>query len=68
MYDVAYQITDEQGTATGQGKDIIGIARALCLAQSARAADEAAFVELAGLALKEEGPWLIGCRTDQGHW
>ncbi|MFL5281280.1 MAG: thiamine pyrophosphate-dependent enzyme [Rhodopila sp.] len=64
MDNGAYQITGGQGTATGQGTDIVGIARASGLAQSAWAADEAAFAELAGLALKEDGPWLIGCRID----
>jgi thiamine pyrophosphate-dependent acetolactate synthase large subunit-like protein len=64
MDNGAYQITGGQGTATGQGTDIVGIARASGLAQSAWAADEAAFVELAGLAVKEDGPWLIGCRID----
>lgn len=64
MDNGAYQITGGQGTATGQGADVVGIARASGLAQSAWAADEDAFVELAGLALKEDGPWLIGCRID----
>jgi thiamine pyrophosphate-dependent acetolactate synthase large subunit-like protein len=63
MDNGAYQITGGQATATGQGTtDIVGIARASGLAQSAWAADEAAFAELVGLALKEDGPWLIGCR------
>jgi thiamine pyrophosphate-dependent acetolactate synthase large subunit-like protein len=66
MDNGAYQITGGQATATGQGADIVGIARASGLAQSAWAADEAAFTELAGLALKEDGPWLIGCRIDAG--
>jgi thiamine pyrophosphate-dependent acetolactate synthase large subunit-like protein len=62
MDNGAYQITGGQMTATQQGADIVGIARASGLAQSAWAADEDAFVELVGRVLKEDGPWLIGCR------
>ena len=64
MDNGAYQITGGQKTMTDQGADIVGIARASGLRQSAWAADEAAFVELVGLALREDGPWLIGCRID----
>jgi thiamine pyrophosphate-dependent acetolactate synthase large subunit-like protein len=64
MDNGTYQITGGQPTATGQGADIVGIARASGLAQSAWAADEDAFVELAERSLKEDGPWLIGCRID----
>ncbi len=64
MDNGAYQITGGQQTMTGQGTDIVGIARASGLAQSAWAADEDAFVELIRLSLKEDGPWLIGCRID----
>ena len=64
MDNGAYQITGGQATATGQGADIVGIARASGLAQSAWAADEDAFVELICRSLKEDGPWLIGCRID----
>ena len=66
MDNGAYQITGGQKTATEQGADIVGIARASGLAQSAWAADEDAFVELVGRSLKEDGPWLIGCRIDPG--
>jgi thiamine pyrophosphate-dependent acetolactate synthase large subunit-like protein len=66
MDNGAYQITGGQGTATGQGTDIVGIARAAGLGQSAWAADEDAFGELAGRALVDDGPWLIGCRIDGG--
>lgn len=66
MDNGAYQITGGQMTATGLGTDIVGIARASGLSQSAWAADEDAFVELIGRALKEDGPWLIGCRIDPG--
>lgn len=66
MDNGAYQITGGQMTMTGQGADVVGIARASGLAQSAWAADEEAFAELIRLALKEDGPWLIGCRIDAG--
>jgi thiamine pyrophosphate-dependent acetolactate synthase large subunit-like protein len=64
MDNGAYQITGGQRTMTEQGADVVGIARASGLAQSAWAADEDAFVELIGRSLKEDGPWLIGCRID----
>jgi thiamine pyrophosphate-dependent acetolactate synthase large subunit-like protein len=64
MDNGAYQITGGQITMTEQGADIVGIARAAGVAQSAWAADEDGFVELIGRALKEDGPWLIGCRID----
>ncbi len=66
MDNGAYQITGGQPTMTAQCADIVGIARASGLAQSAWAADEDAFGELIGRALKEDGPWLIGCRIDSG--
>jgi thiamine pyrophosphate-dependent acetolactate synthase large subunit-like protein len=66
MDNGAYQITGGQETVTGQGADIVGIARASGLAQSAWAADEDAFVELVERALAEDGPSLIGCRIDAG--
>jgi thiamine pyrophosphate-dependent acetolactate synthase large subunit-like protein len=64
MDNGAYQITGGQKTTTEQGADIVGIARASGLTQSVWAADEDAFVELIGRSLKEDGPWLIGCRID----
>ena len=64
MDNGAYQITGGQPTMTDQGADIVGIARASGIAQSVWAADEDGFVELIGRALKEPGPWLIGCRID----
>ena len=64
MDNGAYQITGGQTTVTAQGADIVGIARASGLAQSAWAADEDGFVELIERSLKEDGPWLIGCRID----
>lgn len=67
MDNGAYQITGGQATATAQVADIVGIARASGLAKSAWAADEEAFVELVRLSLREDGPWLIGCRIDPGR-
>jgi thiamine pyrophosphate-dependent acetolactate synthase large subunit-like protein len=64
MDNGAYQITGGQKTMTEQGSDIVGIARASGLRQSAWAADEDAFAELIERSLKEDGPWLIGCRID----
>jgi thiamine pyrophosphate-dependent acetolactate synthase large subunit-like protein len=66
MDNGAYQITGGQVTMTAQGADIVGIARASGLAQSAWAADEDGFAELIGRALAEDGPWLVGCRIDPG--
>lgn len=64
MDNGAYQITGGQATLTAQGADIVAIARGAGLQQSAWAADEGAFEELVDLALREDGPWLIGCRID----
>lgn len=64
MDNGAYQITGGQKTQTELGADIVGIAIASGIKQSAWAADEDAFVELVGRAVKEDGPWLIGCRID----
>ncbi|HUB47270.1 MAG TPA: thiamine pyrophosphate-dependent enzyme [Acetobacteraceae bacterium] len=64
MDNGTYQITGGQPTLTEQGADIVAIARGAGLAQSAWAADESAFEELVALALREDGPWLIGCRID----
>ena len=66
MDNGTYQITGGQQTLTEQGADIVAIARGCGLAQSAWAADESAFEELISLTLKEDGPWLIGCRIDNG--
>jgi thiamine pyrophosphate-dependent acetolactate synthase large subunit-like protein len=65
MDNGTYQITGGQQTLTEQGADIVAIARGAGLAQSAWAADEGAFEELVDLALREDGPWLIGCRIDR---
>jgi len=64
MDNGAYQITGGQKALTDQGADIVAIARGAGLAQSVWAADESAFEELIALALREDGPWLIGCRID----
>jgi thiamine pyrophosphate-dependent acetolactate synthase large subunit-like protein len=65
MDNGTYQITGGQITSTELGADIVAIARGAGIAQSAWAADEAAFEELIDLALREDGPWLIGCRIDK---
>ena len=64
MDNGTYQITGGQKAATEMGADIIAIARGAGLAQSAWAADESAFEEMIDVALREDGPWLIGCRID----
>lgn len=64
MDNGAYQITGGQKTVTDQCVDLVAVAKASGLAQSAWAADESAFEELVSLSLKEDGPWLIGCRID----
>ena len=65
MDNGTYQITGGQQTLTEQGADIVAIARGAGLVQSAWAADEGGFEELIDLALREDGPWLIGCRIDR---
>jgi thiamine pyrophosphate-dependent acetolactate synthase large subunit-like protein len=64
MDNGAYQITGGQETLTARGADVVAIARGAGLLQSAWAADEGAFEELVDLAMREDGPWLIGCRID----
>ena len=64
MDNGTYQITGGQPAATDMGADLIAIARGAGLAQSAWAADESAFEEMIDVALREDGPWLIGCRID----
>jgi thiamine pyrophosphate-dependent acetolactate synthase large subunit-like protein len=64
MDNGTYQITGGQLTATGHGADIVAMARGAGIAQSVWAADEGAFEELVELSLREDGPWLIGCRID----
>jgi thiamine pyrophosphate-dependent acetolactate synthase large subunit-like protein len=64
MDNGAYQITGGQKTLTEEGADIVAIAKGCGLSQSIWTADESAFEELIALSLKEDGPWLIGCRID----
>ena len=64
MDNGAYQITGGQKALSDEGADIVAIARACGLTQSRWAADESAFEEMIALSLKEDGPWLIGCRID----
>jgi thiamine pyrophosphate-dependent acetolactate synthase large subunit-like protein len=66
MDNGAYQITGGQKTLTEDGADIVAIARGCGLGQSAWAADESAFEEMIARSLREDGPWLIGCRIDSG--
>ncbi len=65
MDNGTYQITGGQKAASAEGADVVAIARGCGLTQSTWAADEGAFEELVQLALREDGPWLIGCRIDQ---
>ncbi|MSP00986.1 MAG: hypothetical protein EXR07_08055 [Acetobacteraceae bacterium] len=64
MDNGAYQITGGQTALTAEGADIVAIAKGCGLTQSAWAADESAFEEMIALSLREDGPWLIGCRID----
>ena len=66
MDNGAYQITGGQKALSDEGADIVAIGKACGLTQSVWAADESAFEELIALSLKEDGPWLIGCRIDAG--
>jgi len=61
-----YQITGGQKAASELGADIVAVARGAGIGQSAWAADESALEEMVDLALREDGPWLIGCRIDTG--
>jgi thiamine pyrophosphate-dependent acetolactate synthase large subunit-like protein len=66
MDNGAYQITGGQKTLMEEGADIVAIARGCGLSQSIWAADESAFEEFIAMSLREDGPWLIGCRIDSG--
>jgi thiamine pyrophosphate-dependent acetolactate synthase large subunit-like protein len=59
-----YQITGAQKTATAETADLVEMARGAGLTQSAWAKDEDDFERLVELALKDDGPWFIGARTD----
>jgi thiamine pyrophosphate-dependent acetolactate synthase large subunit-like protein len=59
-----YQITGGQPTASAMTADLVAIARASGIANSAWAADEEDFDRLFAAALKEGGPSLIAARID----
>ena len=59
-----YQITGGQVTATGQGADIVAIARGAGITQAEWARDEGHFAALMDQALATPGPMLVGVRTD----
>jgi thiamine pyrophosphate-dependent acetolactate synthase large subunit-like protein len=59
-----YQITGSQKTATAGKADLVEIARAAGIAQSAWANDEADFERLVDAALSGDGPCFIGARID----
>jgi thiamine pyrophosphate-dependent acetolactate synthase large subunit-like protein len=59
-----YQITGSQPTPGAAAADLVAIARAAGIAQSAWAADEADFDRLIATALKGGGPSLVAARID----
>ncbi|HEY4263705.1 MAG TPA: thiamine pyrophosphate-dependent enzyme [Micropepsaceae bacterium] len=59
-----YQITGAQPTATAGRADLVEIARAAGIVQSAWANDEDEFDRLSLRTLSEDGPWFIGARID----
>jgi thiamine pyrophosphate-dependent acetolactate synthase large subunit-like protein len=59
-----YQITGSQPTATAGKVDLVEMARAAGIGQSAWANDEADFERLVTRSLNEDGPWFIGARID----
>jgi thiamine pyrophosphate-dependent acetolactate synthase large subunit-like protein len=59
-----YQITGAQPTATAGKADLVEMARAAGIAQSAWASDAADFERMIARALSEDGPWFIGARID----
>jgi len=59
-----YQITGAQKTATAEITDLVAMARGAGIAQSAWAKDEDDFERMIDEALKNDGPWFIGTRTD----
>jgi thiamine pyrophosphate-dependent acetolactate synthase large subunit-like protein len=59
-----YQITGLQQTATAGKADLVEIARAAGIAQSAWAGDEDDFERLVTRSLSEDGPWFIAARID----
>ena len=59
-----YQITGLQKTATAETADLVAMARAAGIAQSAWAKNEDEFEAMIDRTLTEDGPWFIGARTD----
>ena len=59
-----YQITGSQPTPGAAAADLVAVARAAGIAQSAWAADESDFDRLVASALKGGGPTLIAARID----
>lgn len=59
-----YQITGGQETHTSHGTDLVAIAAASGIANAEWARDESHFEAWIDRALAEDGPWLIGVRTD----
>jgi len=59
-----YQITGKQPTATAGKADLVEMARAAGIAQSAWATDETDFDRLVARTLAKDGPWFIGARID----
>ncbi len=59
-----YQITGGQKTASAETADLVAIARAAGIAESAWAADEDEFERQFDAALKRGGPSLIAARID----
>jgi thiamine pyrophosphate-dependent acetolactate synthase large subunit-like protein len=64
MDNRSYQITGGQPTLTASVVDVVAMARGAGLAKSAWAGDEKDFERQIDRALAEDGPWLIGARTD----
>ena len=59
-----YQITGGQKTHTSHCTDLVGIAAASGIERAEWARDEAHLEAWVDRALAEDGPWLIGVRTD----
>ncbi|OWT65895.1 hypothetical protein CEY11_03675 [Candidimonas nitroreducens] len=59
-----YQITGSQQTLTSGFVDLVGVARACGIGKSYWAKDEDSFSRIIEQTRVEDGPWLIGVRTD----
>jgi thiamine pyrophosphate-dependent acetolactate synthase large subunit-like protein len=66
MDNGVYEITGAQPTASAEAADLVAVARACGIAQSAWAADEGDFEHLVTEALARGGPTLIGARIEGG--